>query len=127
MYVVYSSLVSKDMITTAYNHLLFFVYSMILPAAACSLGLNVGQDCRVEDKDAGYVFDLTPLAKKTWGQKDFVTAVNNINSQYKYRLKVRLTPNLAFICNLWSFVSYLQSFHDQEICNNIIIIFISTA
>lgn len=91
MYVVYSSLVSNDMITTTYNHLLFFVYSMILPAAACSLGLNVGQDCRVEDKDAGYVFDLTPLAKKTWGQKDFVTAVNNINSQYKYRLKVRNT------------------------------------
>ena len=127
MYVVYSSLVSNDMITTTYNHLLFFVYSMISPAAACSLGLNVGQDCRVEDKDAGYVFDLTPLAKKTWGQKDFVTAVNNINSQYKYRLKVRLTPNLAFICSLWSFVSYLQSFLDQEICNNIIIIFISTA
>lgn len=115
MYVVYSSLVSNDMITTTYNHLLFFVYSMILPAAACSLGLNVGQDCRVEDKDAGYVFDLTPLAKKTWGQKDFVTAVNNINSQYKYRLKVRLTPNLAFICNLWSFVSYLQSFHTHVI------------
>lgn len=91
LFIYFFSPDSSFLFSCTYNHLLFFVYSMILPAAACSLGLNVGQDCRVEDKDAGYVFDLTPLAKKTWGQKDFVTAVNNINSQYKYRLKVRNT------------------------------------
>lgn len=61
---------------------------MTSPAAACSLGLNVGQDCRVEDKDAGYVFDLTPLAQKTWNNKDFYT-VENGESQYRYQLKVR--------------------------------------
>lgn len=41
----------------------------------------------MEDKDAGYVFDLTPLAKQKWGKDDFYTV--NSTSQYKFQLKVR--------------------------------------
>ncbi|KAL9969231.1 hypothetical protein ACROYT_G021424 [Oculina patagonica] len=56
-------------------------------AAACSLGLNTGDDCKVEDKDAGYVFDLTPLARQMWDKNDFYT-VQSSSSQYKFQLKV---------------------------------------
>ncbi|XP_022790425.1 cation-independent mannose-6-phosphate receptor-like [Stylophora pistillata] len=56
-------------------------------AAACSLGLNTGEDCRVEDKNAGYVFDLNPLANKTWHNKDFFNLTMK-GSQYSYLLKV---------------------------------------
>ena len=41
----------------------------------------------MEDKDAGYVFDLTPLATHKWGKDDFYTV--NGASQYKFQLKVR--------------------------------------
>ena len=42
----------------------------------------------MEDKDAGYVFDLSPLATHKWGNDDFYT-VNGTTSQYKFQLKVR--------------------------------------
>ena len=41
----------------------------------------------MEDKDAGYVFDLTPLATHKWKEKDFYTV--NSTSQYEFQLKVR--------------------------------------
>ena len=41
----------------------------------------------MEDKDAGYVFDLTPLATHKWGKDDFYTV--NGTSLYKFQLKVR--------------------------------------
>ena len=59
----------------------------MFPAAACSLGVNTGKDCKVEDKEAGYVFDLTPLATKTWVNDDFYTVKST--SQYNFQLKVR--------------------------------------
>lgn len=58
-------------------------------AAACSLGVNRGDNCKVEDSDAGYVFDLSPLAKHTWDNgNDFYSLVNR--SQYTFELKVGL-------------------------------------
>ena len=42
----------------------------------------------MEDKDAGYVFDLTPLATAKWGDDDFFTV--DSASQYKFQLKVRV-------------------------------------
>ena len=43
----------------------------------------------MEDKDAGYVFDLTPLATHKWGKdKDDFYTVDGA-SQYKFQLKVR--------------------------------------
>ena len=41
----------------------------------------------MEDKDAGYVFDLTPLATHKWEKKDFYTIKST--SQYEFQLKVR--------------------------------------
>ena len=70
-----------------FNHI-FFGLNYLLPAAACHLGVRKGQDCKVEDTDGGYVFDLNPLARHTWNNKDFYSVVNQ--SQYTYQLKVGL-------------------------------------
>ena len=51
-----------------FNHV-FFGFNYLLPAAACHLGVRKGQDCKVEDTDGGYVFDLNPLARHTWNNK----------------------------------------------------------
>ena len=70
-----------------FNHV-FFGLNCLLPAAACRLGVSKGQDCKVEDADGGYVFDLNPLARHIWNKKDFYSVVNQ--SQYTYQLKVGL-------------------------------------
>ena len=74
-------------ILTITTGLSIFFFNDLQTAAACSLGLNVGDDCKVEDKDAGYVFDLTPLATHKWEKKDFYTIKST--SQYEFQLKVR--------------------------------------
>ena len=63
----------------------------LFTAAACSLGVNIGQNCKVQDKDAGYVFDLGPLAKKisTKGL-DFYSIKDQ---EYTFQLKVRISQN----------------------------------
>ena len=59
-------------------------------AAACSLGVKRGVNCKVQDKDAGYAFDLTPLAEHKWGKNDsYLLQVDK--SVYSYQLKVRLS------------------------------------
>ena len=58
-----------------------FCYFMHI-AAACSLGVNTGRNCTVQDLDAGYVFDLNPLASHIY-------SVNQ--SDYTYELKVGLS------------------------------------
>ena len=63
----------------------FFLLLLISLAAACPLGVNSGDNCRVEDKVAGYVFDLSALAESGQNGKDYFTAND---TQYLYQLKV---------------------------------------
>ena len=72
----------------------------MLLAAACSLGLNRGQDCKVEDKDAGYVFDLSPLATHTWNKSDYYSVTVD-RSLYRYQLKVRLCLKSRHVINMY--------------------------
>ena len=69
-------------------------FNVLFLAAACSLGVNTGQDCKVEDADAGYVFDLSPLARHTWNNKDDFFSLQPVTpkgqTQYMYRLKVKV-------------------------------------
>ena len=54
------------------------------------MGVKRGTNCKVQDKDAGYAFDLTPLAEHKWGKNDSYLLQANM-SVYSYQLKVRFS------------------------------------
>ncbi|EDO46654.1 predicted protein [Nematostella vectensis] len=65
-------------------------------AVACPLGVNVGENCKVQDPEAGYVFDLSPLstAKPPFSKNSYFTA-NSTGSGYEFFLKVCSAFNIS--------------------------------
>lgn len=68
----------------------FLTFHLIgsFPGAACSLGVNVGDNCKVEDKDAGYVFDLGRIPTSPYFDGKFASVKHG---KYNFYLQVSKT------------------------------------